>query len=902
MDRLFAKLESFADNTALICQDGSTINYAELAEKADQLCAPLAERPGLLALEASNDLESLLVLVGASRANCPVLLLGPGDLEQKPHLQETFQPDYTYRHEAGQDRIVAQTASPDRKSYHPDLALLLSTSGSAGSAKLVRLSHGNLIANAQSIIEYLELSSSDRAVTTLPLHYSYGLSIVISHLHCGASILSTQLSILDESLWKLVKRHAVTSLSGVPRTYEILERNNVLEGDLPSLKTLTQAGGKLEPELVQKFATQFSGNGRRFFVMYGQTEASPRISYLPPDLANIEPDSIGQAIPGGTIRIVDNEGVEIDQANTPGELEFEGPNVMMGYANSRQDLAKGQGPKTLRTGDIAIRKPSGLFKIVGRASRFIKLSGLRINLDDVEQRVGELGVTCIATGDDQQLIVGVEFQDPTSIAQLKKQVVEKLKVPASAVTIIPYEHLPLLPSGKPNYRALKQEAKQLIADRSCRALREEITSLLNREALQDHETFYTAGGDSLSYIEANIIIEKHFGQAVPSWEKIPFHKLFALDPDTDDQSEIARVRPLDSLFIARSMAIALAMLSHAFIQFGVWEFLSDYWRLITRAATPTFLVIFGIGLARNYSRRVEAKNAKLLRNRFLPKALAIYLAIVATQLCAFLGNKRSLSDASEALLFLNNGRFIDILALYCLLYAVMPLILRFVETNRIYGTWLLIGIPWALWPFLHEFETSSYPLSLILGIGSEVGPSLPFAITFCLFGYSIGAKIQKDGRGKDTLYILTIALGILLHGLITQGHPILVRGMSDMSLRMENHPLYFAYGILAAVTILALSKGISKITRDSENAKLAFGLGANSIFSFTFGNMVLNLGPAPHLGLIPGLVLSAAFMIGLTMVTYDISRPTPRFFGPVTRWLQIAFRTLLLANRKRKVP
>lgn len=898
MERLFANLETFAENTALIRDDGKRVNYSELANRADKFCSVLAERPGLLALEASNDFESLLVLIGASRANCPILLLGPGDLKQKSNLQETFQPDYTYEGEGDQHRIVAQTTKPDRSSYHPDLALLLSTSGSSGSSKLVRLSHKNIISNAHSIIEYLGLTQADRAVTTLPLHYSFGLSIVTSHLLCGASIVSTNLSVVDKELWVLIKQLKVTSLSGVPRTYEILARNGFLQRELPHLRTLTQAGGKLEPKLVETFSSQFSGKGKQFFVMYGQTEAAPRMSFLPPELANGEPDSIGQAIPGGSIRIVDNEGGEIEQNNTPGELVFEGPNVMMGYANSRQDLAKEQGPNILRTGDIAIRKPSGLFKIVGRASRFIKLAGLRISLDDVEKRIRELGIRCLATGDDQQILIGAKLLDPLGLEQLRDQVSKKLKILPSSVIVISYADLPVLPSGKPDYIAVKKEAKRLAAITNNIDLRAEMASLLNRENLLDHETFYTAGGDSLSFVEANIIIEEHFGQPVQSWEKVPFGKLFALDSDTDELSEIDQVRPLDSLFIARSIAIALAMLSHAFIQFGVWEHLSDNWRLITRAATPSFLVIFGIGLARNYSRRAEAKKIPLLRSRFQPKALSIYFSIVAVQLCALLGQKRGLEDTLEALLFLNNGRFIDILSLYCLLYAVMPFILKLLETKRFYGTWLLIGIPWAIWPFLHQVETNSYTLSLIFGIGAVVGPSLPFAITFCLFGYAMGAKVQRDGRGKDAIYIFALALTAVLSGLITEGTQALIQGISDMSLRLQNNPLYFGYGILSAVAILTVAKGISKVTKDSENAKLAFGLGANSIFSFTFGNMLLNLGPNADWGLIPGLALSSAFIIGLTLVTYDISRPTPRFFGPVTRWIQTAFRTLLLANRK----
>ncbi|MBC2605931.1 non-ribosomal peptide synthetase [Pelagicoccus albus] len=902
MTRLFSNLESFGNSVALVCQDGSELNYRELAERADLFCRNMAANPGLLALEASNDLESILALIGACRANCPVLLLGPGDLEQKSHIQGIFRPDYIFRGEEGAKVIEPQSDSPERERYYPELALMLSTSGSAGSAKLVRLSHQNLISNAHSIIEYLDLKPEDRAVTNLPLHYSFGLSILTSHLLCGASLLSTSLSIVDEEIWELLETKKVSSLSGVPRTYEILAQNGFLDRDLPDLKTMTQAGGKLEPHLVELFANKLSKAGKRFFVMYGQTEASPRISYLPPDYASSDSDSIGQSVPGGRIRIVDSEGNDIEQANTPGELVYEGPNVMMGYATCREDLAKGQGPSELKTGDIVIRKENGLFKIVGRASRFVKLAGLRISLDDVERIVKEDGTACLATGDDRQLLIAIEQGDESQSGKLKEKIAQKLKIPLPSVSVLPFAELPLLPSGKPDYVSVKNEAKRQADRQGSSDLRSEIATLLGRDSLQDHETFYNAGGDSLSYIEANFLVEKHFGQAVPSWEKIPFGKLFALDPDTDHSGEVSQPRPLDSLFIARSIAIALAMVSHAFLQFKVWGELPEFWRLFTRAATPTFLIIFGIGLARNYSRRAEAKDLKLLASRFLPKAATIYLAIVANLICSLIGKKLSFQDMLEALLFMHGGRFIDILALYCVLYALMPFVVKFIEERRFTGIWVLIVIPWTLWPFLHEIDSQSYLLSFLFGIGQEVGPSVPYALTFCLFGYAMGAKVQKDGRGKDAVYILLLAFGALFFGLTHEGISGAIEGIGDISLRRENHPLYFAFGILSAIVILLLAKGLAKFTKDSENAKLAFGLGANSIFSFTFGNMVLNLGPTPYTGLLPGLALSAAFMLGLTMITYDISRPKPRFFGPITRWIQRGFRTILFTGKRRSNP
>ncbi|RYI97112.1 MAG: AMP-dependent synthetase, partial [Actinomycetales bacterium] len=220
-----------------------------------------------------------------------------------------------------------RTAAP-APVLHPDLRLLLSTSGSTGSPKLVRLSRENLTSNAHAIADYLDLHGDDRAITSLPLHYCYGLSVLHSHLVRGAGVVLTDLSVVDECFWDLCRRARVTTLSGVPYTFELLHRSGFAEREPGSLRRVTQAGGRLRPEAVREYADTCATRGIDFFVMYGQTEATARMAYLPPALAAAHPDAAGIAIPGGHLRI---DSVP-DQPADVGEVVYSGPNVMLGYA------------------------------------------------------------------------------------------------------------------------------------------------------------------------------------------------------------------------------------------------------------------------------------------------------------------------------------------------------------------------------------------------------------------------------------------------------------------------------------------------------------------------------------------------------------------------------------------
>ena len=334
--------------------------------------------------------------------------------------------------------------------------MLLSTSGTTGSPKLVRLSRGNIESNAASIAEYLGIRPDDRAITTLPPFYSFGMSVINSHLYAGATLLLTEGSVSTDEFWRFFQAEAATSFSAVPFTFDVLERIGFRSRQYPSLRYIAQAGGRMPEPRVREYAQWAKSSGKELFVMYGQTEAGPRMAYVPPKLLPDNRECIGVAIPGGAFELHDDNGQLVTQADQPGELVYRGPNVMMGYAESPADLALGAGPAVLHTGDLACRNAAGLYYIVGRKSRFSKIVGLRISLDEIERWLSTHGVGGIVSGDDSLIAVAVMRTGP--VAGLKQALLERFALPASAVHVLEYDELPLLASGKFDYRAVLQRA------------------------------------------------------------------------------------------------------------------------------------------------------------------------------------------------------------------------------------------------------------------------------------------------------------------------------------------------------------------------------------------------------------------------------------------------------------
>lgn len=338
---------------------------------------------------------------------------------------------------------------------HPQLQLLLTTSGSTGSSKFVRLSRQNLLANASSICAYLGLRASDVAVSTLPFSYSFGLSIIHTHLLVGASIQLTELTPLSREFWTLLQDKRVTSLSGVPYTFDMLKRVKFERFELPALRYLSQAGGKLGPDGLAYLLRLSQEKHWPCYVMYGQTEASARMAYLPPEWLESKLGSIGQAIPGGRFEIVDEQRQPVATPGTKGELVYYGPNVALGYASCRADLALGdEWQGCLYTGDVAYRDADGCYYIAGRLKRFLKIFGNRVSLDEVEAMLAQAypAHEFLAYGQDDALRLAYVGAQPAE--ELAAFLSRQLGLHRTAIRCHALEALPRLGNGKIDYAAL----------------------------------------------------------------------------------------------------------------------------------------------------------------------------------------------------------------------------------------------------------------------------------------------------------------------------------------------------------------------------------------------------------------------------------------------------------------
>lgn len=444
-----------------------SITYAELADHVGRARRLLASvpRPALAFQFAGNSVGAVVAYLACLAERIPLGLGEPAVAPRARVVQtyaptvlflaagDTVPPEYRYAGEiaVGSERLWLRTKGAYEVKPAPELALLLATSGSTGDPKFVRLSRENLESNASAIAQYLGIKPGENAIQSLPMHYSYGLSVLNSHLATGATVTLTKHSFMRPEFWKTLDECGCTSFAGVPYMYETLLRLRMNPGDRPSLRTMTQAGGHLRPESVKHFHAAARAKGKRFFVMYGQTEATARISYVPPERLPEKAGTIGIAIPGGELSLApveDDSGLR--------QLSYRGPNVMLGYATAPADLAKGDElGGVLATGDLAETDEDGFFRITGRLARFAKLFGKRINLAGVEAEVeGRFATRAAALDGAEALRVIVEVASAADLGRIRAHLAEWLGVPPVAIKSEGVDRLPLTASGKKDYKAL----------------------------------------------------------------------------------------------------------------------------------------------------------------------------------------------------------------------------------------------------------------------------------------------------------------------------------------------------------------------------------------------------------------------------------------------------------------
>lgn len=462
------KFEQFGSRIAIIDEYGNTVTYEELKRDSETIAKLIGEKCLVFSL-CKNTIGSVIGYSAFINGHIvPVLLNAHLEKEMLNNLLSIYCPKYLWLPEEQAKEfstmdvllnlrgyVLLKTKYGIKYNLHSDLALLLTTSGSTGSPKFVRQSYENIKSNTDSIIEYLELDNSERAITTLPMNYTYGLSIINTHLMVGATLLLTDKGLMQKEFWNFFKEQKATSFGGVPYTYEMLDKLRFYQMQLPSLRYMTQAGGKIIPELHKKFSEYAERTGKKFVVMYGQCEATARMGYLPPEKAVEKCGSMGIAIPGGKFRLIDVDGNEIIQANVTGELIYEGANVTLGYAECPEDLEKGDERNgILQTGDMAQRDEDGFYYIVGRKKRFLKIYGNRVNLDEIDRLIkGHFdNIDCASTGVDDHMYIFVT--DASRAAEVKDFVVKKTNLNAAAFEIAVICEIPKNDSGKVLYKEL----------------------------------------------------------------------------------------------------------------------------------------------------------------------------------------------------------------------------------------------------------------------------------------------------------------------------------------------------------------------------------------------------------------------------------------------------------------
>jgi acyl-CoA synthetase (AMP-forming)/AMP-acid ligase II len=543
-------LASHGARPALVTAQGA-VSYADLdARVRDFAHDVLGPQRRLVLIESANRVETVVAHLAALQHGHAVMLVP--DADRAVDLMTAYDPDVVVRRASGvgggagaTDGAVEVRREGSAHDLHPDLAMAMSTSGSTGSPKLVRLSHANLRSNAASIATYLRLRPQDRAATSLPMHYCYGLSVLHSHLMAGASLLLTENSVVDPCFWDAFDAEQATSLAGVPYTFDLLDRSGFAERRHPSLRYLTQAGGRMAPETVRRYAERGLREGWELVVMYGATEATARMAYLPAHLATRRPEAIGMPIPGGALRIDPDTS----------ELVYSGPNVMLGYAETAADLALGRTVTELRTGDLA-RVRDGLFEVTGRTGRHAKIFGLRIDLDRVEQAATTHGTPVWCVADDDR--IHAFTTRPRAGATVAERVLAATGLPRHAVSSRVLAELPFTASGKPDRQALVALARSPESARESLTVRQEFALVLGRPDATDADTFVSLGGDSLSYVELATRLSRRVDPLPQAWHRTSIGDLDALGRPQPRGS----VR-LDTTVLLRAIAIVAIVGSHA---------------------------------------------------------------------------------------------------------------------------------------------------------------------------------------------------------------------------------------------------------------------------------------------------------------------------------------------------
>lgn len=449
-------IELIFKNPALKFIDAETEKAFTISEILQNKISERLQVPRTLAfLYLDNSFNAISTVLNFFNSTHVTVLLNTKLNEKlKSNLEQIYSPSFIYDPERSAiegysnsdiNLFYKSVATPN---LHPELKLMLSTSGTTGSPKFVKLSENNLVENALSIIDYLPIKATDTTPLNLPVYYSYGLSVLTSNAIAGGKIICSNKDILQKEFWQEMEKFGYTSLSGVPYFYEMLSRLGFTKKQYPTLKYLTQAGGKMNEKMLDIFNEYSTQNAIDFYVMYGQTEATARMSFLSPSLLQSKKGSIGKPIKNGHFNII----------SATGELVYEGPNVFGGYAEKPEDLATFETNKKLHTGDIAEMDSDRFYYIKGRLKRMAKIFGNRVNLDEIEQLLKNnfhQNQFACAGLNDQFLLIGVTGNDKNE-NEIRQFISDTLKIHPTVLKTAFLSELPLTANGKPDYTKLAE--------------------------------------------------------------------------------------------------------------------------------------------------------------------------------------------------------------------------------------------------------------------------------------------------------------------------------------------------------------------------------------------------------------------------------------------------------------
>lgn len=489
-DLLGISQSSRAENVAIVTA-GDTLTFAELDRAVNERASRWGTGRRVEVMAPANDLDGLVDYLGALRAG-RVPLLSPDTGTHQAYQGET--------------------------EVHPELALLMATSGSTGTPRVVRLSRRNVVSNARAIATVLDLGPTSRGLTSLPTTYCFGLSVVHSHLTVGGAVVLTSASVTDAGFGDLMRDAGVTALCGVPHTFALLDAIGFEDLDLADLRIVAQAGGRLSPADVTRWRALGGRRGWEFRVMYGQTEATARMSCQRPG----DPDhTVGRAIPGGSFRIDEPvDGI--------GEVVYRGPNVMMGYADGPDRLARGPEHTELFTGDRG-HLENGRLVIDGRLRRVAKPFGVRVDLDAVDATLADAGLRTasveIPTERSSTTRIRVAVERPATARQVRRALSGGPAVPAPALEIVVVEALPLLASDKVDHLAIAHLEAPAPDDDIVEVMAAAVG--LDAADVESTDSFVSLGGDSLGFVQCSIGLERHLGHLPADWHLLTIEELAA---------------------------------------------------------------------------------------------------------------------------------------------------------------------------------------------------------------------------------------------------------------------------------------------------------------------------------------------------------------------------------------